>query len=143
MLRFITGLDPMGRREFLYSEIERCEGGAILVVPEQFSFESERLLGERRGKATDEAVEVLSFSRLCVRIFREYGGLAGDHVDSAAKLLLMSAALSQTADDMTFYTKRSHGPAFGQNCLGRRVVAYLAGHCRYHQCLGRSAHPHF
>ncbi|MFR9190135.1 MAG: hypothetical protein ACLVL7_07800 [Anaerotruncus massiliensis (ex Togo et al. 2019)] len=59
------------------AECVRGGGKAVLLVPEQYSFESEKTLYRRLGAKDALSVEVLSFTRLCDRIFREYGGLAG------------------------------------------------------------------
>ena len=56
-------------------------GQAILLVPEQFSFENERELYLRLGPELSSRVEVLGFGRLCGNAFRYYGGLAGRALD--------------------------------------------------------------
>ncbi|MBR5310561.1 MAG: hypothetical protein IKU42_05515, partial [Oscillospiraceae bacterium] len=88
MLRFILGTNEEARRKLLYEHIA-AEGSAFLIVPEQFSFESEKLLDEFLGAEKSGKVEVLSFSRLCNSIFRRFGGIAGEYTDDTSKLLLM------------------------------------------------------
>ena len=80
MLRFIIGTNEEARRKILYEDIAK-ENSAFLIVPEQFSFESEKLLDEFLGKEKAQNVEVLSFSRLCNSIFRKFGGIAGEYTD--------------------------------------------------------------
>lgn len=112
MLRFLIGTNEKARRKRLYDEIAQTPGPALLLVPEQFSFESEKLLNAALGSEKAQNVEVLSFSRLCNSVFRRFGGLAGDYSDDTTKLLLMGAALSHAADDLRFYQKTVLGAPF-------------------------------
>ncbi len=112
MLRFIMGTNEQARRAALYAAIRDWGKAAYLVVPEQFSFESEKLLGEALGAEAAQKVEVLSFSRLCNSVFRRFGGVAGEYSDDTTKLLLMGAALHECADDLRFYKKNAQSAAF-------------------------------
>ncbi len=111
MLRFIIGTNGEARRKALYEDIAK-ESSSVLIVPEQYSFESEKLLDEFLGPEKAGNVEVLGFSRLCNSIFRRFGGLAGEYTDDTTKLLLMGAALSACGDELDYYRKNIHGTAF-------------------------------
>ncbi|MBR2041678.1 MAG: PD-(D/E)XK nuclease family protein [Oscillospiraceae bacterium] len=111
MLRFIIGTNENARRKALYEHIGE-EKSSFLIVPEQFSFESEKLLDEFLGPEKAKNVEVLSFSRLCNSIFRAFGGIAGEYTDDSAKLLLMGAALSACGEELSYYKKNVHGAPF-------------------------------
>ena len=111
MLRFIIGTNEEARRKTLYEHIAK-EKSAYLIVPEQFSFESEKLLFDFLGTEKAQNVEVLGFSRLCNSIFRTFGGLAGEYTDDTAKTLLMGAALSACGDSLKFYKKNVQGAPF-------------------------------
>ncbi len=111
MLRFIIGTNENARRKALYEHIGE-EKSSFLIVPEQFSFESEKLLDEFLGPEKAKNVEVLSFSRLCNSIFRAFGGIAGEYTDDTAKLLLMGAALSACGESLSYYKKNIHGAPF-------------------------------
>ena len=117
MLQFIIGVNEKARREKLYAEMAKVSGKAFLLVPEQFSFESEKLLGETLGAKQAQKIEVLSFSRLCNSIFRRFGGLSGDYSDETTKLLLMGAALFEVSDDLSFYQKKIQGASFVQKLV--------------------------
>ena len=112
MLRFIIGTNEEARRAALYTAIKDWNKSAFLIVPEQFSFESEKLLGETLGVKDAQNVEVLSFSRLCNSIFRRFGGVAGEYSDDTTKLLLMGAALHECADSLKYYKKNAQSAAF-------------------------------
>ena len=107
-------------RDRLHEKIAECVRGggkAVLLVPEQYSFESEKALYRRLGAKDALSVEVLSFTRLCDRIFREYGGLAGVHLDETAKVLLMSVALGEIGGELRAYRKNVSGAAFAATML--------------------------
>lgn len=61
----------------------------MLLVPEQFSFENERLLFETLGAQKMLHAQVLSFKRLAHQVFKAYGGLAGEYVTDASRNVLM------------------------------------------------------
>lgn len=115
MLHLILGAAGTGKTALLHEKIAECVcggGKAVLLVPEQYSFESEKALYRRLGAKDALSVEVLSFTRLCDRIFREYGGLAGVHLDETAKVLLMSVALGEIGGELRAYRKNVSGAAF-------------------------------
>ncbi|MBR3289354.1 MAG: PD-(D/E)XK nuclease family protein, partial [Clostridia bacterium] len=66
------------------------------LVPEQFSFESERRLLRQLGAAAASSVKVYSFTRLADMILRETGDIAGRRMDDSTRALLVSQALTQT-----------------------------------------------
>lgn len=101
MLRLLIGRSGSGKTTWLLERIEALlrqgEQTVIWLVPEQHSFENERLLLTRLGAQRAARVQVLSFTRLAERVFREVGGLAGERLDEGVRALLMSRALEQTA----------------------------------------------
>ena len=74
----------------------------MLIVPEQqaVTWES-RIAREIGAGATD--IEVLSFTRLCDRVAREYGGFFHNCATGAAKRLLMWASLESVRDTFVYY----------------------------------------
>lgn len=92
MLQLILGRAGSGKTTELYrriGQVAEAGGQAILLVPEQFSFENERELYLRLGPELSSRVEVLGFGRLCDNVFRYYGGLAGRALDDTARRILM------------------------------------------------------
>ena len=115
MLHLILGPAGSGKTTRLYEELEHwVQGGkkAILLVPEQYSFESEKALYRRLGPTGAARVEVLSFTRLCDRIFREYGGLAVNALTDTGKAMLMSLALGEVRDTLQIYARQVGSAAF-------------------------------
>lgn len=115
MLQLLLGRSGTGKTRTIYDRL--CDlawagdEGLILLVPEQFSFESERTLLRRLGPRMAGRVQVLSFTRMAEQVFRELGGLAGRRMDDAARTLLMSRALELIAERLTLYRRAASDPA--------------------------------
>ena len=116
MLTFIQGSSGSGKTEFIRQKIgsmlAKKDQRIILIVPEQFSFESERSIHRILGPQKASQVEVASFTRLADGIFREYGGLAGSYADETKKLILMNLAVHELRDSLSFYKKASAYESF-------------------------------
>ena len=116
MLQLITGGSGSGKSHWIREKIARlAEDGSqriLLLVPEQYSFESERQIHRLLGAKAAARVEVLSFTRLADAVFREYGGLAGAYADESKKLILMNLALYEIKDSLSYYQKSWNYPSF-------------------------------
>ena len=101
MLQLLIGRSGSGKSHAVFDRIETLvQGGhdrVLLIVPEQYSFESERMLLRRLGAQQANRVQVLSFTRLADMVFREVGGVAGEPLDDGVRALLMSRALDEVA----------------------------------------------
>ena len=122
MLHLLLGRSGFGKTHTVLARLEelaRTEepGLLVLLVPEQFSFESERALLERLGPRLAGAVKVWSFTRLADAVSRELGGRAGRRMDDATRALLMSAALEQVSDRLTVYRRQAGDPEYVREML--------------------------
>lgn len=101
MLQLLIGRSGSGKTHYIVEQLEALAAAGhspiLWLVPEQHSFESERLLLQRLGPVLATRVQVLSFSRLADTVFREVGGLAEETLDEGTRALLMSRALEQVA----------------------------------------------
>ena len=96
-------LERMGR-----SEARR----KLLLVPEQYSHESERAMCAALGSRACMDCEVLSFTRLAGRLTDAAGGGAAPMLDAGGRMLLMYAALRKVSDSLSVYRAPSRKPAF-------------------------------
>lgn len=101
MLQLLIGRSGSGKSTVVFDRIETLvqqgHERVFLIVPEQYSFETERTLLMRLGAQRANHVQVLSFTRLADTVFREVGGLAGEPLDDGVRALLMSRALDEVA----------------------------------------------
>lgn len=111
MLRLILGRAGSGKTHEIYRRIAQAaadgEERMILLVPEQFSFASERAILHLLGSSGAGKIEILSFTRLADSVFREYGGLAGTRLDDAGRAVLMSLALEKVKDNLQLYRRQA------------------------------------
>lgn len=119
MLHLLLGTAKTGKTTQLLEQIGKCgsKRPQILIVPEQYSHETEQRLCREQGNGTARFCEVLSFTRLANRVLTEAGGLAEPVLDGGGRLLLMHEAVKAAASGLTIYAKPSQKAAFLQNLL--------------------------
>lgn len=107
MLRFIMGRAGSGKTEYLRRRLaEKSRGGEtdlVMLVPEQYSFETEKAMLELCGPERANAVGVYSFTRLAEAVFRKEGGAAGRRLSDGGRRILMSSALAACEDQLEIY----------------------------------------
>ncbi len=79
------------------------EAGSYLLVPEQYSFETERELCLLGGDSISRYAEVLSLSRLASRVESTYGGGAAVWLDRGGRLLAAAQAVEQVHTRLKVY----------------------------------------
>lgn len=95
-----------------------CAGEKVIfLVPEQFSFETERNVYRTYGAKAALNIEVLSFTRLCTKVFYRYGGIAGEYISDTARQLLMSLAVNELKDKLEICSAFGKNPAYGEVLL--------------------------
>jgi len=130
LLQFILGTAGTGKTTKLIQAVKdvvESGGRAVLLVPEQYSFASERRLHKELGPRLALEVEVLSFTRVCNAVFRRFGRLAGVAVSGAGKYMLMSVALDELRDKLRVYRKSAAGTAFLQALVAACAEFKTAG----------------
>lgn len=122
MLHFILGRAGSGKTTHVHTLLEDFVRAGrqdlILLVPEQYSFHSERAMLERLGEKDAGSVDVLSFSRLAHSVFRIFGGKSGRPIDDAGRAILMSLALDGVGDSLEVYARHRQSPAVISEMLG-------------------------
>lgn len=96
MLQFILGRASSGKTYTvtqMISEYVKNGKNTVLLVPEQFSFESEKNILNAVGESAAQSVSVMSFSRLCDEVARMTGGLCGESISESEKIIIMNRVL--------------------------------------------------
>ena len=93
-LRFYFGPSGAGKSHALYEEIvERAkkepERNFLLIVPDQFTMQTQKDIVERHPDHGIMNIDVLSFGRLSHRIFEETGGYTTPVLDDTGKSLVL------------------------------------------------------
>ena len=109
MLTLVLGRAGTGKTAFVMEDVKRRmdagETGLLLIVPEQYSHDAERLLCGICGDKLSLHGETLSFTRLCGRVFTEAGGAPGRIIDAGGQILIMHRALETVAHKLRVYGK--------------------------------------
>ncbi|WP_139902037.1 helicase-exonuclease AddAB subunit AddB [Clostridium thermarum] len=116
-LRFIYGRGGSGKSHYCLQEIkENILRGAnhklVLLVPEQFSFQSERNLLKVVGATGITKAEVLSFKRLAHRVFNEVGGVTLRRIDDTGKSMLIYNILEELGGNLKYFGRASKQQGF-------------------------------
>lgn len=108
MVEFILGGAGSGKSALITKHIlsDLSSGKKVmLIVPEQAALSSESAitLEAQRLNVSTLNLEVLNFSRLCNRAFRQYGGISYSSVTPGAKALILWDALFSSIPYLTHY----------------------------------------
>lgn len=116
MLELLHGPDRTANSMELLEQICRNAksgvSGQILIVPEQYSHETERALCMHGGETISRYAEVLSFTRLATRVFSVYGGVCEEYLDENGRILTLYLAAQQVREQLKFYAAVMTRPDF-------------------------------
>jgi len=131
LLSFVLGPSGYGKTHTVISEIKRIldmgTGKKIFViVPEQESVKMEAELLEVCGNRINADVEVINFSRLANRVFRESGGMTYKYIDSSGKDLMTAVILERLKSTCKTFSKVSDDTKYVQ--LMRSEMDLLRSH---------------
>ena len=116
-IRFIYGRAGSGKSKFcleqIKKKIENNKGNKlILIVPEQYTFQTEnKLLDIATEKALLRA-EVLSFKTMCNRVFEECGGRVHQIMKDEGKSMLIYKLLQEKGDELKYFNRISKKQGF-------------------------------
>lgn len=118
MLEFIFGRAATGKTTTVLNRIENdinngCDE-AFLLVPEQYTFETEKQILTRFGAGFMGKIQVVSFSRLCDIAGRKYGGVSGIRVTDAERRILLSRAIKNLNSRLSLFGKYVGSAGFVQ-----------------------------
>ncbi len=115
MLQFIIGPAASGKTTTVHNMIKNelnSDEKAILLVPEQNTFETEKAMLELFGGGFMSKVEVLSFTRMCEKAGQLYGGIAGFHIDDSQRNVLMARSLKKLLPHLKIFSKYISSTSF-------------------------------
>ncbi len=114
MLRLITGRIGSGKTALIYRKIKSAvEAGesVTLIVPEQYSFQTEKMMLSLLGARGADSVDVVSFSFLAEGLLKKYGLNSERKLDDSTRALMMSLALESVSDRITVYGRHRYSAA--------------------------------
>lgn len=120
MVHFILGRVGCGKTTAIHRAIkELTESGksAVLIVPEQYSFYTEKSILALLGACKAHRVEVVSFSFMARNILKKYGLNSKEVLDDPTRAVLMSLALEQVADKLEIYGRHKNSASLVKRML--------------------------
>ena len=131
-IRYLTGR-AAALKPRLYEELRAAlnEGGdepLIVLVPEQYTLESEREIVTALSLEGSFRLQVMSPARLYSRVFAEAGKPAETRVDERGRVMLMHAALKGLTRELNWYRGAQHRAGFAERAAGQIAELKQAGY---------------
>ena len=120
MLEIDYGLAGSGKSRYIYKILEenlKLGKKLMILVPDQYSFITERSVLEHFGVRDGSKIKVIWFNNLARLITEEYGGTNPELLDNSGKAILMSKAVTELKDKLDFYKKQASKPDFISSLL--------------------------
>ncbi|MBQ7047305.1 MAG: PD-(D/E)XK nuclease family protein [Oscillospiraceae bacterium] len=123
MLKFILGGAGCGKSTLLTERINEIADGdkkVIVIVPEQFSFDSDKKLYEKLGCMRFNRILSMSFTSITKEIFEKYGSRSGEYAEDMDKLIIMKKTLDKLdlEKQLRFFSRQVQRPDFVSEALG-------------------------
>lgn len=104
-LQFVFGNSGSGKSSYLYEKVlaqakEHPEQNFLVIVPEQFTMQTQRELVERQADHAIMNVDVLSFARLAYRVFDELGKQELVILEETGKNLVLRKVAEQQKEQL-------------------------------------------
>ncbi len=120
MLKRVFGRKKYGKTTYCLDRLKECVNSrkrCFYIVPEQFTFSCEKMVTSTIGNKANLYVEVLSFTRLCNRVFRKFGGVSNSYLDSVGKTLCMSRVLRALKGELSEYSASATDTSFALDAV--------------------------
>ncbi len=116
-VHFLLGASGTGKSTLLTDAVirhaeEHPDIRHIVLVPEQFTLETQRLFIARHPRHAMLNIEVLSFAQVARRVFREQAASMSDVLSETAKTMLLALAERDAGTDLTVYKNQMGRPSF-------------------------------
>ena len=116
MLQFVFGRAASRKTYYIHEEIKKQtlkdNNNLILLVPEQYTFETEKAMLSLLGDGFMSKVNVLSFTRLCETAGQLYGGVAGIKLTDSQRVILLSKALKKLGTQISVFKRYINSTTF-------------------------------
>lgn len=122
MLRFILGGAGSGKSSRLTDLIDKAaenDKRVVVIVPEQFSFDSDKKLYKKLGCQRFNKILSVSFTTAAREIFEKYGSRSGEYADEMSKLIIMQKTLEKLMEEkqLHYFARQASKPDFITDAL--------------------------
>ncbi|MCR4593880.1 MAG: PD-(D/E)XK nuclease family protein [Clostridiales bacterium] len=109
MLHIIPGRTGSGKtrtvRKLIAENAKIKPGKSIILVPEQFTFETERAMLDLLGNEKINNVDVTSFTYLAEKLLKDNGKLPKKNIDDGVRSIIMSMAVETIGKDAPSFNR--------------------------------------
>lgn len=116
-IRFIFGRSGTGKSKFCLEQIKKkIDNGSdrklILLVPEQYTFDTQKKLLDMVGEPGLLTSEVLSFKKMSHMVFDECGGRTNIRMQDTGKNMLIYKLLKDRGEELEYFNRMSKQQGF-------------------------------
>ncbi|TCK92395.1 DNA helicase/exodeoxyribonuclease V subunit B [Natranaerovirga hydrolytica] len=109
-LKFVLGRSGSGKTHKCYEEMikksqESHQDNFILLVPEQFTLQTQKDIVSKHPNKGIMNIEVLSFQRLAFRVFEEIGGTTKKILEETGKSMVVRKVLEEKKNQLKIFNK--------------------------------------
>lgn len=120
-LQFIVGGAGSGKSTFLYDMISReaaehRDKQYFILVPDQFTLETQKIFVEKSGGKGILNIDVLSFQRMAFRVFEQFPARMKTILEDMGKTMLLRKVFAEQKDRLTYFKKGIDKPGFLDEC---------------------------
>ena len=118
-IRFIYGRAGTGKSKYCINEIkdkidENADNKLILLVPEQYTFNTENKILKFIGERALLRTEVLSFKKMAHEVSEECGGRVKEMIKESGRNMLIHRVLNENMDSLDYFKKISREQGFNE-----------------------------
>lgn len=117
MFYAVYGKAGAGKTEYIFRRAEENIKNKIrtfILVPEQFSMQTERGVISRLGTGAQTYVEVLTFSRLCNMVMSIAGPMRMKYIDGAGKYIVAQRTMQRLEKKLSVFASNVHQRGFAK-----------------------------
>ena len=116
-IRFVFGRAGAGKSYYCLNQIKKKlsndkNNKLIMLVPDQYTFQTEKKLLEYVGEKALLRAEVLSFKRMATRVFDKCGGRAINVIEDSGKNMLIYKLLKDKGEELKYFNRISKQQGF-------------------------------
>lgn len=119
MLQFVVGSSGAGKSTFVFDRIikesqEQPDKNYLVIVPEQFTLQTQKELVMRHPCKGIMNIDVLSFLRLAFRVFEELGTVQGMVLEDMGKSLIVKKVLLERKAELQYFSGNVNRQGFAE-----------------------------
>lgn len=116
-LKLMLGSSGSGKSRKMYGQIiqdsiKEPEKNFIIIVPEQFTMETQKDITSLHPKHGTMNIDIVSFARLAYRVFEERGVRTAQVLDDTGKALVLRKVVEDHKKELGLYQKKINMPGF-------------------------------